>query len=88
MKQHPEYILREVAGSMVLVPVGEASRDFPGMITMNPTSVYLWEILKESQTAQTLTEALCTRFDVAPEQAKADVDKFLHTLTLIGAVVE
>lgn len=73
---------------MVLVPVGEASRDFPGMITMNATSVYLWETMATEQTAESLIEVLCTRFDVAPEQAKADVDKFLHTLTLIGAVVE
>lgn len=73
---------------MVLVPVGEASHDFPGMITMNPTSVYLWEALAIPQTAETLVETILTRFDADPEQAKKDVDKFLHTLTLIGAVIE
>lgn len=88
MKRHPEYILREVAGALVLVPVGEASRDFPGMITMNPTSAYLWEQLATEQTAESLIQALLDRYDVTPEQAKADVEKFLHTLTLVGAVIE
>lgn len=88
MKQNPEFILREVAGSLVLVPVGEASKDFPGMVTMNPTSAYLWETLAKPQTPQTLTAALLERYDVTEDQAKSDVEKFLHTLTLIGAVVE
>ena len=88
MKQHPEFILREVAGSFVLVPVGESTRDFPGMVTMNPTSVYLWELLATQQTAETLVQALLDRYDVTEDQAKADVEKFLHTLTLVGAVVE
>ena len=88
MKQHPEYILREVAGSLVLVPVGEATKDFPGMVTMNPTSAFLWEALATEQTAQTLTQAILDRYDVTEDQAKADVEKFLRTLTLVGAVVE
>lgn len=88
MKQNPNYILREVAGSMVLVPVGEATREFPGMVTMNPTSVYLWETLATPQTAETLVEAILSKFDADPQQAKTDVEKFLHTLTLIGAVIE
>lgn len=88
MKQNPDYILRTVAGSQVLVPVGEATKDFPGMITMNATSVFLWETLSQSQTAESLVETLLSRFDVTPQQAKEDVDKFLHTLTLVGAVIE
>ena len=87
MKQNPDYILRTVAGSTVLVPVGDATKDFPGMITMNATSAFLWETLSQSQTAESLMEALCSRYDVTPQQAKEDVDKFLHTLTLVGAVI-
>lgn len=87
MKQNPNYILREVAGTMVLLPVGEATRDFPGMITVNPTSAYLWQQLATEQTVESLTKALLDKYDVTDDQAKADVEKFLHTLTLVGAVV-
>lgn len=88
MKQNPDYILRTVAGSQVLVPVGEATKDFPGMITLNATSALLWETLSQSQTAEDLVNTLLSKFDVAEQQAKDDVEKFLHTLTLVGAVIE
>lgn len=88
MKQNPDYILRTVAGSQVLVPVGEATKDFPGMITLNATSALLWETLSQSQSAEDLVNTLLSRFDVTEDVAKADVEKFLHTLTLVGAVIE
>ena len=86
MKQNPNYLLRNVAGSTVLVPVGEATKDFPGMITMNPTSTYLWEQLTEEKTEADLVQALLDRYEVAEAQAKKDVADFVKTLTLIGAI--
>lgn len=86
MKQNPNYLLRNVAGSTVLVPVGEATKDFPGMITMNPTSAYLWEQLNQPRTETELVQALLERYEVTETQAAADVAEFVKTLTLIGAV--
>ena len=86
MKQNPNYLLRSVAGSTVLVPVGEATRDFPGMVTMNPTSTYLWEQLTEEKTEADLVQALLDRYEVTQTQAAADVADFVKTLTLIGAI--
>ena len=88
MKQNPDYLLREVAGSIVLVPVGEATKDFPGMITMNPTSAYLWERLAQPQTEDSLVQALLERYEVAAAQAETDVAEFIKTLTLVGAVID
>jgi hypothetical protein len=86
MKQNPNYLLRNVAGSTVLVPVGEATKDFPGMITMNPTSTYLWEQLTEQKTEADLVQALLDRYEVTEAQAQKDVSEFVKTLTLIGAI--
>ena len=88
MKQNPNYLLRNVADSLVLVPVGEATKEFPGMITMNPTSAYLWEKLAQPQTVDTLAAALLERYDVAQEKARQDVESFLGVLTKVGAVIE
>ena len=88
MIRNPSYLLREVAGSQVLIPVGEATHEFPGMITVNATSAYLWECLATQQTKESLVAALLKRYDVPEQQAKEDVEKFLKTLLLIGAVTE
>ena len=45
MKRSEDFLLRDVAGTLVIVPVGEAVSAFPGMITLNATAAYLWELL-------------------------------------------
>lgn len=88
MKRNEDFILREVAGTQVLVPVGEATLSFPGMVTVNATSAFLWEKLETPQTAQSLTACLLQRYAVSEAQAMADVEKFLHTLMEIGAIIQ
>ena len=87
MKQSPDFLLRDVADSLVLVPVGAATERFPGMITLNESGKLLWEALATEQTPETLTELLLEQYEVAPQQARADVDAFLKKLCAVGAVV-
>lgn len=87
MKQSPDFLLRDVADSLVLVPVGAATERFPGMITLNETGKLLWEALATEQSVDTLTEKLLEEYDVAPEQAREDVEGFVKKLTAVGAVV-
>lgn len=86
MRQNPNFILRTVADSLVLVPVGEATERFPGMARMNESSAFLWEQLTQEQTAESLTRALLEKYQVTEETAREDVNRFLKTLTAIGAV--
>ena len=87
MKQNPEFLLREVVDSVVLVPVGEATKRFPGMITLNATGKFLWELLAEEQTKESLTAALLDRYDVTEETAAADVELYIGKLSAAGAIV-
>lgn len=87
MKQSPDFLLRDVADSLVLVPVGAATERFPGMITLNESGKLLWEALATEQTPETLTELLLEQYEVALEQARTDVDAFLKKLCAVGAVV-
>ena len=86
MKQNPDFILRTVADTLVLVPVGEATDRFPGMLRMNTTGVFLWEQLAIEQTPESLAEALLEKYEVTAEKAREDVHHFLKTLTAVGAV--
>lgn len=87
MKRSKDFLLRDVAGALVIVPVGDAIAAFPGMITLNGTAAYLWELLETEQTAQSLTEALLARYEVDEEKAKADVEAFIKKLKPTGALV-
>lgn len=86
MHRNENFILRQVAGMTVIVPVGQAAERFPGMISVNETGAFLWELLEMEQTTQTLTEALTRQYEVGAEQAGKDTGRFLEKLKLAGAV--
>lgn len=87
MKRSTDFLLRDVAGTWVVVPVGEAVSAFPGMITLNATGAYIWELLETEQTVETLTDALVAHYEVDSERARADVEAFLARLKPTGALV-
>lgn len=87
MKRNEDFLLRDVAGSLVIVPVGAAVMAFPGMITINATAAFLWEKLETEQTVESLTAALMERYEVEEDRAKADVIAFVERLQPTGALV-
>ncbi len=88
MRRNPNYILRRTADTIVIVPVGRAAVDFPGMISVNDTGEMLWELLEQERTEAQLVQALHDKFDADPAQIAADLSVFLRRLRLAGALVE
>lgn len=87
MIRNEAFLLRNIAGSWVVVPVGMAAVEFPGMLTLNESGRYLWELLESPQTEEDLTKALTQRYEVTAIQAAADVQKFLESLLKVGAII-
>ena len=47
MKIKKDFILRKVADSYVVVPVGKLTLDFNGIINLNETGAFLFGLLQE-----------------------------------------
>lgn len=77
MKIKPGFMLREVAGKKIVVPVGKASIEFNGMIHLNETGAFLWERLQTGATKESLLSDILAEYDVDEETAKAGIDSFL-----------
>ena len=88
MKQNPNFLLRQVAGSAVVVPVGPAAKRFPGMMRLNESGQFLWELLQNNKTEQELVDAMMVRYEVGFQQATQDVAAFLTRLRSVGALDE
>ena len=86
MIRNEDFLLREVAGSQVLVPVGTAVGAFAGIVTLNGSGVYLWNALATEQTMESLAAVLMQQYEVSLEQAAADAEKFVEKLQQVGAV--
>lgn len=86
MRRNSEFILRQVAGKYVVVPVGQAAEAFRGMITLNKTGKFLWDVLETEQTEQSLAQALVEAYGVTEQRALDGVRKFLEQIAPTGAI--
>ena len=79
MKLKDGFILRQVAGEYVVLPVG-GELDFSGMITLNETGATLWKRLEQEAELADLTAALTAEYDVDEATAAAAVEQFVAQL--------
>ena len=80
MKIKEGYLLREVAGNHVVVPVGPVALDFSGMLTLNETGAFLWRQLAEDRTGEELLAALLDEYEADAVTAGKDLAAFLDKL--------
>ena len=88
MKVSKDFIVRDIAGEFILVPVGAAAVRFNGLITMNAVGQFLFQLLQEERTLEGLARSVTAEYDVSYETACADCEEFLQLLRQIGALVE
>ncbi len=81
MKLKEGFVLRQVAGSYVVVAVGLQTLDFKGMIRLNETGAFLWKQLAENEcTEESLVAAMTNEYDVDDKTASEDVSVFVRSL--------
>ena len=84
MKRIKEYIKRNIAGEIVLVPAGQTAEDFNGMITLTESGDFIWEHLEESRDFNHLVELILEEYDIDKETAAQDASAFLMQLLQAG----
>ena len=72
MKLNGTFTLREVAGEILVIPVGKTALTLNGMIILNPVSKVIWECLE--------TGAVTDSFEVSEQEARSDLDEFIEEL--------
>lgn len=80
MKIKENFMLRKVADTYVVVPVGDAVAEFNGMINLNEAGAFLWQLLENETTAEQVVEGLLQQYEVDEATAKRDVDNFINEL--------
>ena len=87
MKLKNGFILREVAGSTVVVPL-DPTHTFGSMLKLNGTGKFLWELLEKECTEEALSCALASEYEIDRETAIRDTARFLASLRDLGALEE
>ncbi|MBP3448354.1 MAG: PqqD family protein [Clostridia bacterium] len=79
MKLKEGFMLKEVAGSYIVIPVGQI--DFTAMITVNETGAFLWERLMNHTTVEELCADMVREYDIDESTAKRDIEAFIKILS-------
>ena len=80
MKINENFNLRKIADTWVVLPVGKATLDFTGILTLNESAVMLWNLLLKGAEREELVSAITSEYDVTYEEALVDVDEFIEKL--------
>ncbi len=88
MKLKEGFVLREVCGEQVIMGEGIGALDFGRLLCLNETAAFLWQKATEQGvfSIESLTDSLCSEYDVVREQATADVSDIVNEWKKVGVV--
>ena len=72
-----QLVKRNIAGDVILVPVGDSSLTLKGLITLNETAEFIWDRLAAAAAAAELAAALGAEYEIDAATAKNAVDELL-----------
>ena len=80
MKIKNGFVVRSIAGESVVVALGDASKNFNGIIKLNETGRLLWDRLSVGCEVEELVAAILAEYDVDRATAETDINRFVETL--------
>ena len=87
----PDVVARRIAGEVVLVPIAtrteDASTRTANFYVLNETAEILWRRLDAPASPEELAQQLTLHYEIDPDQARGDVERFLSDLANCGAIV-
>ena len=85
MRINKDFVLREIAGDYVIIPIGSTVLEFNGLITVNEVGSVLWKMLQNGDvTFEQLVQGVLAEYDVEEDVAREDIQEFLDKLVKAG----
>ena len=87
MKIKDGFVLEKVGDGYLAVAVGGRADSFSGLVRLNSTGAFLWNILAEGDvTKEELIDKMTSTYEVEREIAERDIDAFCEKLTSAGII--
>ncbi len=84
MKLKGNFVLRQIMGETIVIPVGDAMLNINGMICLNEVGELIFRGLQAEDSREKILDEILQSFDVTSEEAAADLDDFLRRFCEIG----
>lgn len=80
MKIKDGFTLRNIAGCEIVVPVGNAIKIFNGMITLNDSASFFWQLMQKDTDVEQMVKRTTEEYEVSEDKAKEDIENFISLL--------
>ena len=88
MKIKEGFVIEQVGDGYLAVAVGERADEFSGLVRMNSTGAFLWNLIKDrDMSADELLAAVLSEYDVEESVAREDIARFEKQLS-VGGILE
>lgn len=88
MKIRDGFMLRNVAGQWVVVPLGERVVEFNGIMTLSESGALLWKLMANDVLEEELVRTVLEEYIIDEVTAKADVLEFITAIRERGLIEE
>lgn len=86
MEIKKELVKRNIAGDIILVPIGSASLEIKGLITLNEAAEIIWDALPSAESVADLVKAITDFYEIDDATAEHDVNEFLEKLRELNVI--
>ena len=87
-KANPNFLLRDVAGEAVLVPVGEAGIFENSVISLNETCSFLWKLFQEPKTEEEVLAEARKEYSDPDGEMEQGIKDFIREYLKYGLLKE
>ena len=86
MKVKENFVLRQIADTWVLMPLGDQNEQLNGMLTLSETGASIWKALEQGCDLDGVVAALTTEYAVTAEVAREGAVNFINRLIELGCI--
>lgn len=83
----PGFVVRKVGDARMVIPTGPRMKEYQGVITINETGAFLFDLIKEEKTNKEMMDALMAEYEIDQETAYEALSAFVHQCNAAGLLV-
>ncbi|MCX8128623.1 MAG: PqqD family protein [Clostridia bacterium] len=80
------FMLREVAGSWIVVPLGQRVVEFNGLMTLSESGALIWKMLDAGAETEELISIITSEYDIDEDTAREDIHELIAALEQKGLI--
>lgn len=80
MKLVEGFVLKNIADTFVVVPLGTNTVNFRSIISLNESGAFLWSLLENDKTEEELVSAMLKEYNTDEKTAREDIASFVENL--------